>query len=136
MKYCLTIPALLLASALCGCTTFFGAAHFSSPALELQTALQRHSNSTFDTLSVTESNGILRVHGFVDNFKQINAVEEFVNNYAVNADLGLGGRIESNVVLYADYDCHASDECFTNHDCLGDTWCNIEKDCYFRTECW
>ena len=136
MKCCQTIPALLLASAMCGCTAFFGTAHVSSPAFELQTALQRHFNSTFNTLSVTESNGILRVSGFVNNFKQINAVEEFVNNYAGNADLGFGDRIESNVVLYADYDCRASDECFTNHDCLVDTHCNIDKDCHFRTECW
>ena len=135
MKYCLIIPSLLLSSTLFGCTTLFGAAYLDKPSVKLQSALDRQFNLSSNGLFVSESHGVLSVRGFVKNLSQKNAVERFVDSYAVNASLDFEGRIESKVALRADYDCRASDECVNNGYCLGDTQCNIKNECYYRVEC-
>lgn len=64
MRHFLTVPVLLLASALWGC------AALSEPAERLQTTLRTHPDPAFNELFVTESNGVLRIGGFVNSLKQ------------------------------------------------------------------
>ena len=136
MKHYLTILALLLASALCGCTILPGsAADSDSPAAKLQTVLRAHPNETLNRLTVTEYNGILQVHGFVNSFRQKNSVEALISVYAASGEPGFNDRIVNRVVLYADYDCRASKECITENECLTEAQCFANDECGLDDEC-
>lgn len=136
LKHYLTILALLLASALCGCTILPGsAADPDSPAAKLQTVLRGHPDETLNRLTVTEYNGILQVHGFVNSFRQKNSVEALISGYAASGELGFDGRIVSRVGLYADYDCRASNECITENKCSTEAQCFANDECGIDDEC-
>ena len=136
MENYLTILALLLASALCGCTILSGSAvDPDSPAAKLQTVLRGYPDETLNALTVTEYNSILQVHDFVNSFRQKNSVEALISSYAASSELGFDSRIVSRVVLYADYSSHTSNECITGNKCLTEVQCVANDECGIDDEC-